>query len=173
MPPAPKLKFLATALLLLEFKWVRFTSHFMVLYFRNVDLHLPKIFNCTILNARALTVWRRKLAVTKESSCASVTNKFHWGKLCSAFPTKFFPYAVVCVIAVTYLVLLPVSWKRDVILVRIRRTVSSQDSSSCLPMSTFTSGASNATTTLYHCTRERSGVSLLIPGYLYYTREKL
>ena len=48
---------------------------------------------CTILNARALTVWRRKLDVTKESSCASVTNKFHSGKLCSAPPTKFFPYA--------------------------------------------------------------------------------
>ena len=31
----------------------------------------------------------------KESSCASVTNKFHSGKLCSAPPTKFFPYAVV------------------------------------------------------------------------------
>ena len=28
-----------------------------------------------------------------ESSCASVTNKFHSGKLCSAPPTKFFPYA--------------------------------------------------------------------------------
>ena len=117
----------------------------MVLYFRNVDLHLPKIFSSTILNARALTVWRRKLAVTKESSCASVTNKFHWGKLCSALPTECFPYADGCAIAVTYLVLLPVSWKSDVILVRIRRTVSSQDSSSCLPMSTFTSGASNAT----------------------------
>ena len=88
-------------------------------------------------------------------------------------PTKFFPYADGCVIAVTYLVLLPVSWKSDVILVRIRRTVSSQDSNSCLPMSTFTSGASNATTTLYHCTRERSGVSLRSPGYLYYIREKL
>ena len=48
---------------------------------------------CTILNARALTAWRRKLDVTKESSCASVTNKFHSGKLCSAPPTKFFPYA--------------------------------------------------------------------------------
>ena len=31
--------------------------------------------------------------VTKESYCASVTNKFHSGKLCSAPPTKFFPYA--------------------------------------------------------------------------------
>ena len=48
---------------------------------------------CTFLNARALTVWRRKLDVTKESSCASVTNKFHSGKLCSGPPTKFFPYA--------------------------------------------------------------------------------
>ena len=48
---------------------------------------------CTILNACALTAWRRKLDVTKESSCASVTNKFHSGKLCSAPPTKFFPYA--------------------------------------------------------------------------------
>ena len=98
-------------------KWVRFISHFIVLYFRNVDLHLPKIFSSTILNARALTVWRRKLAVTKESSCASVTNKFHWGKLCSALPTECFPYADGCAIAVTYLVLLPVSWKSDVILV--------------------------------------------------------
>ena len=43
---------------------------------------------CTILNARALTAWRRKLDVTKESSCASVTNKFHSGKLCSAPPPK-------------------------------------------------------------------------------------
>ena len=34
--------------------------------------------------------------VTKESSCASVTNKFHSGKLCSAPPTKFFPYADEC-----------------------------------------------------------------------------
>ena len=52
----------------------------MVLYFtENI---------CTILNARALTVWRRKLDVTKESSCASVTNKFHSGKLCSGPPTK-------------------------------------------------------------------------------------
>ena len=54
---------------------------------------LPKIFVCTILNARTLVVWRRKLDVTKESSCASVTNKFHSGKLCSAPSTKFFPYA--------------------------------------------------------------------------------
>ena len=46
---------------------------------------------CTILNARALTAWRRKLDVTKESSCASVTNKFHSGKLCSAPPNKIFP----------------------------------------------------------------------------------
>ena len=38
-------------------------------------------------------VWRRKLDVMKESSCASVTNKFHSDKLCSAPPTKFFPYA--------------------------------------------------------------------------------
>ena len=30
--------------LLLEPKWVRFISHFMVLYFRNVHLDLPKIF---------------------------------------------------------------------------------------------------------------------------------
>ena len=30
----------------------------------------------------------------KESSCASLTNKFHLGKLCSyPPPTKFFPYA--------------------------------------------------------------------------------
>ena len=48
---------------------------------------------CTILNARALKVWRRKLDVVKESSCASVTNKFHSGKLCSAPTTKFFLYA--------------------------------------------------------------------------------
>ena len=48
---------------------------------------------CTILNARTLTARRRKLDVTKESSCAYVTNKFHSGKLCSAPPTKFFPYA--------------------------------------------------------------------------------
>ena len=109
------------------------------LYFRNVDLHLPKILPL---------FWTPVLSrydVTKESSCASVTNKFHSGKLCSALPTECFPYADGCAIAVTYLVLLPVSWKSDVILVRIRRTVSSQDSSSCLPMSTFTSGASNAT----------------------------
>ena len=31
-------------ILLLELKWVRFTSHFMVLYFRNLHLDLPKIF---------------------------------------------------------------------------------------------------------------------------------
>ena len=48
---------------------------------------------CTILNARTLTARRRKLDVTKESSCAYVTNKFHSGKLCSAPPTKFSPYA--------------------------------------------------------------------------------
>ena len=48
---------------------------------------------CTILNARTLTARRRKLDVTKESSCTYVTNKFHSGKLCSAPPTKFFPYA--------------------------------------------------------------------------------
>ena len=30
----------------------------------------------------------------KESSSASVINKFHSGKLCSAPPTKFFPYAI-------------------------------------------------------------------------------
>ena len=48
---------------------------------------------CTTLNARALTAWRRKLDVMKESSCAPVTNKFHLGKLCSAPPTKFLPYA--------------------------------------------------------------------------------
>ena len=33
--------------------------------------------------------------------------------------------------------------------------VSSQDLNSCLPMSTFTSDASNATTALYQYTRER------------------
>ena len=44
---------------------------------------------CTILNARVLTAWRRKLDITKESSCASVTNKFHSGKLCSAPQQNF------------------------------------------------------------------------------------
>ena len=39
--------------------------------------------------------------------------------------------------------------------------VSSQDLNSCLPMSTFTSDASNATTTRYHYTRERSGEIML------------
>ena len=37
---ASKLSFF---LLLLKLKWVGFISHFMVLYFRNVDLDLPKI----------------------------------------------------------------------------------------------------------------------------------
>ena len=37
---ASKLSFL---ILLLKLRWVGFTSHFMVLYFRNVDLDLPKI----------------------------------------------------------------------------------------------------------------------------------
>ena len=40
------------------------------------------------------TVLKLKLDVMKESSCASVTHKFHSGKLCSAPTTKFFPYAV-------------------------------------------------------------------------------
>ena len=39
--------------------------------------------------------------------------------------------------------------------------VSSQDLNSCLPMSTFTSDASNATTTRYHYTRERPGETTL------------
>ena len=39
--------------------------------------------------------------------------------------------------------------------------VFSQDLDSCLPMSTFTSDASNATTTRYHYTRERSGETTL------------
>ena len=40
--------------------------------------------------------------------------------------------------------------------------VSSQDLNSCLPMSTFTSEASNAaTTTRYHYTRERFGETKL------------
>ena len=37
---ASKLSFF---ILLLKLKWVGFISHFMVLYFRNVDLDLPKI----------------------------------------------------------------------------------------------------------------------------------
>ena len=43
---------------------------------------------------RAMTrTFCAQLDVTKESSCASGTNKFHSGKLCSAPLTKFFPYA--------------------------------------------------------------------------------
>ena len=61
--------------------------------FRNLSRNLRYFIKiiCSILNARALTAWRRKLDVTKESSCASVTNKFHSGKLCSAPPNKIFP----------------------------------------------------------------------------------
>ena len=39
---ASKLSFF---ILLLKLKWVGFISHFMVLYFRNVDLDLPKYLN--------------------------------------------------------------------------------------------------------------------------------
>ena len=37
------LPWLQSYILLLKLKWVGFISHFMVLYFRNVDLDLPKI----------------------------------------------------------------------------------------------------------------------------------
>ena len=38
------LEVIVLPILLSELKWVRFISRFMVLYFRNVDLDLPKIF---------------------------------------------------------------------------------------------------------------------------------
>ena len=69
-----------------------------------------------------------------------------------------------CVIAVTYLVLLLVSWKSDVTLVWIRRRLFAGLEfmfTYVYPVSTLTSDASNATTTLYHYTRERSGETTL------------
>ena len=56
-------------------------------------------------------------------------------------------------------------------------SVSSQDLNSCLPISTLTSDASNATTTLYHYTRERSEEIvyqyLLIPRDSFHTWETI
>ena len=46
---------------------------------------------CTILNARTLTAPRRKLDITKESSCTYVTNKFHSGKLLLLATSRLLP----------------------------------------------------------------------------------
>ena len=88
---ASKLSFF---ILFLKLKWVGFISHFMVLYFRNVDLDLPKISELFLTPVLSRYGDENLTSCREESSCASVTNKFHSGKLCSAPPTKFFPYAV-------------------------------------------------------------------------------
>ena len=59
---ASKLSFF---ILLLKLKWVGFISHFMVLYFRNVDLDFPKIselfWTPVLLRYESLTSWKNHL----------------------------------------------------------------------------------------------------------------
>ena len=63
----------------------------MVLYFRNVHLHLPKIF---ALFWTPVLSRRGEENVTKESSCASVNKQVSFGQIMfSPPPTKFSPYA--------------------------------------------------------------------------------